>query len=166
MIVISNMLEAFRLSLRRRLDNNDQGVSPVIGTMMMVAVTVVLAATVITIVNRNKGATASNPTNAAWAAQAYDSDGNGATDHVKLTYITGPKNVPNGDIAISFLNVTGSFLNPLATNGTLQPLSIVHSGAWNPGDVIIYKPASTAAYTVTVTQTGNTVLDQSIATDE
>lgn len=141
--------------------NNDHAISPVIGTILMVAATVIIAGAVYAAVSAYSGHNSKPPVDASWKAQAIDSDGNGLDDTIKITYLSGPANVAASGMTTSIAQ----------SNGTaLQQVSSVNSGSgWSPGDYATYKlayglPANSQTATVyaTITQGGNTVLDQQI----
>lgn len=144
--------------VRSLFRKDDEGVSPVIGTILMVAVTVVLGATVFAAVNSfgNKGLKESQ--NAVWRAQAIDTDGNGKTDQIKISYLTGPSALANSEVVVT---VTSG-------NTTHAPISSVKAaaGSWSPGDSQTYKPSAAGSYFVSVTFVGTTVVDQAIRLDE
>lgn len=72
----------------RRLD--EKGVSPVIGVILMVAITVILAAVIASFVF-GMGQSVKRTYNVAAVAQAIDSDGeNDGTDAIVITYHGGP----------------------------------------------------------------------------
>lgn len=146
------MLESTRNSLRQ----DDQGVSPVIGTILMVAATVVLGATVIAAVNAFGGKDVDPPVNAVWKAQAIDSDGDGRSDVLKITYLTGPQGVNTADVQVNVVLTGGTLGTPTAAHAT--------AGEWNPGDFWMYTGDGT--YTVSVSMLGNTALDQTLVIDE
>lgn len=68
----------------------DDAVSPVIAVILMVAITVVLAAGVFVLVNQF-GAQSSNVLQASVTGKAYDSSGNGATDAIELLLTDSPE---------------------------------------------------------------------------
>lgn len=146
--------------VRNMFRKDDDGVSPVIGTILMVAVTVVLGATVFAAVNSfgNKGLKESQ--NAVWRAQALDTDGNGKTDTLKITYMTGPSDVADSQVIVSVSQGSTAQTNNSYIKAT--------NGVWNPGDFMAYTTAGSASatYFVSVTFVGTTVLDQSIKLDE
>lgn len=76
-----------KLSLKR----NDDAISPVIGTILMVAATVIIAGAVYAAVNAYNGKTASPTPDAAFKATTVDTGAtpNGAEDTIKVTYLSG-----------------------------------------------------------------------------
>ncbi len=79
---------------------DDEGVSPVIAVILMVAITVVLAATVYVWVS-GFSSDDGGPENAQVRAVGFDSDNNGASDWIRLTLVRG-ENAPYGDAAMTF----------------------------------------------------------------
>lgn len=140
--------------LQRKL-RNDSAVSPVVGTILMVAVTVALGATVLTIVSGFGGNSIKESTAAVFKAAAVDSDGNGKTDAIKITYVTGVNNLATADVGVAVKNVGGTSV----TNATTT--------AWNPGDFRIYDtPGGAGSWFVSIGVRGSAVLDQTITVDE
>ncbi len=153
-------------ALRNRFRVKDNAVSPVIGTIMMVAVTVVLAATVVAVMNGFGGDTAKAPSNAAFRVQSIDTGPNGvpngATDTIKITYLTGPNGVALTDVTISVADSTGT-----AVTGC----TLTVAGTWDPGDFVVCNPTTTPAtlagtYFVTVRMYQNALVDQSVGLAE
>ncbi len=80
---------------------DDSGVSPVIAVILMVAITVVLAATVYVWVS-GFSTDDTGSENAQVRAVGFDSDGNGASDWIRLTLVRG-ENAPYGEVALDFI---------------------------------------------------------------
>ncbi|MFA5860635.1 MAG: type IV pilin [Candidatus Thermoplasmatota archaeon] len=140
--------------VRKALARDENGVSPVIGTILMVAVTVALAATVLTVMNAYGNKAPAESTSANFKANAVDTNNDGATDAIKLTYIGGPANI-TAQVSIN---------NP-AGDGTMAPTPA--GTTWNAGDFRIYDAASSAGtWFVTVSVLGDTVLDSTIVLDQ
>lgn len=143
---------------------SDEGVSPVIGTILMVAVTVVLGATVFAAVNGFGSKGVQESTNAVFKATAVDTDGNGRTDTMKLTYLTGPTGVALSDVSVN--------VNPATTlswtRSDLGADGVANTAddEWSPGDFTTVNPAARTTYFVSVSILGTTVLDQAVALDE
>lgn len=129
----------------------DEAVSPVVGTIMMVAVTVVLAATVAALMGGFGDEASPKSTNAVVRAQSIDTDGDSLTDTIKLTYITGPS---NADIVLKTVDATGATVVGLSATAT-----------WSPGEFIVNAPGA-GSYFITATVEGIAVLDTSITLDE
>lgn len=132
----------------------DEAISAVVGAILMLAVTVVLGATVYAAINGFGGDTVET-TDAAFKATSVDTNGDGRTDAIKVTYLTGPSNVPAADVAIAVQSLSGT-----AVSGT-------HSGAWNPGDFDLYDTPTCSSsggcgYFVSASILGNTVVDQTV----
>jgi flagellin-like protein len=145
----------------RHLAKKDHAISPVIGTILMIAATVIIAGAVYAAVNLYSGKTAHQATEAAWKAQALDSNGDGTLDTIKVTYITGASGVANNTAAgatVTVKDANGGAINPLCYATANCPTS------WSPGDFMTWKPASAGTYYVTVSQSGSDVLDQALQT--
>ena len=140
---------------------SDDAVSPVIGTILMVAATVIIGGAVYAGINAYNGKTAKPATDASFKAQSMDTDGDGLDDIIKLTYLSGPKDVTT-------VRAT------LADSAGLSLTSIVSShataGKWSPGDFETYKLEPTSgtvgAVFVSVAMGESTVLDQQSALKE
>lgn len=132
----------------------DTAVSPVIGTILMVAVTVALAATVLAIMNGFGGDTPSEASSSTFNAQAIDTDNNRKTDALRLTYIQGPV-------------ATASDVHIVVTSSAGTPVTFTAPATWTPGDfIVINPPAGAGGYQVSVSVLGTTVLSTSIQLDE
>lgn len=132
----------------------DAAISAVVGAILMLAVTVVLGATVYAAVNGFGGDTV-EAADAAFKAASVDTNGDGRTDAIKVTYLTGPSDVPAADVTVSVQSIDGT-----AVSGT-------HSGAWSPGDFDLFDTPTCAtsndcAYFVSVSILENTVVDQTV----
>ncbi|MBI4394510.1 MAG: type IV pilin N-terminal domain-containing protein [Euryarchaeota archaeon] len=77
------------MKANRKFIDREEAVSPVIAVILMVAITVVLAAGVFVLVNQF-GASSSNIVQASVNARAYDSSGNGATDAIEFLLTDAP----------------------------------------------------------------------------
>lgn len=146
--------------LRKYLDRkNDSAISPVIGTILMIAATVIIAGAVYAAVNIYGGKNTKQNVDAAWKAQALDTNSNGVDDTIKITYLSGPTGVAPSPSALT--------LSVKLANGTTASPAVA-LGSWNPGDFQTYTYALPGGGTwfVTVTQGGNTMLDQQIQTKE
>ena len=135
-----------------KLNRNDQAISPVIGTILMVAATVIIAGAVYAAVNAYGGKSSKPPVDASWKGQALDSDGDGLDDTIKITYLAGP------DGASPSFNVSQANGAPLVAGPA--------PGSWSAGAYQTYHlasaPASPVTVYVTVAQAGSTVLDQNL----
>ncbi len=116
------------LHARGKEFDGDPGVSPVIAVILMVAITVVLAATVYVWVS-GFGSEDSGQEDASVRATGYDSDGNGANDFIRLTLVRG-ENAPYGVAALDF-NVTDPDNDVLA-----------HRPGGTDGEVLCVTPAA------------------------
>lgn len=139
----------------------DDAVSPVIGTILMVAATVIIGGAVYAGINAYNGKTAKPATDASFKAQPIDTDGDGLDDVIKLTYLSGPKDV----------STVRASLNDTAGKGLAAVVSShASNGMWTPGDFETYKldPATgtIGAVFVSVALGESTVLDQQSALKE
>ena len=149
----------------RNLKRNDHGISPVIGTILMVAATVIIAGAVYAAVNAYNGKAAKPATDAAFKAQAIDSNGDGLEDLIKVTYISGPANSNAVTVSVAGTGALGT-----------SPSS-ADPAPWSPGDYRTYDgtctftaPATSCsaagAYFVMVSMGETTILDQTLSLRE
>lgn len=147
--ILGNVRKALRV---------DNAVSPVIGTILMVAVTVALAATVLTIMNGFGDDSPNESSSAVFKAQAIDSNNNGATDTIKITYISGP-NLAASDVGVSIVNA-----------GDQTDTETVTPAAWSPGEFELINPSPDAGngntWVVSVSVLDDTVVDTTVTLDE
>ncbi|HWH08166.1 MAG TPA: type IV pilin [Candidatus Thermoplasmatota archaeon] len=141
----------------RTLKRNDRGISPVIGTILMVAATVIIAGAVYAAVNAYNGKAAKPAPDAAFKAQAVDSNNNGLEDLIKITYLSGP---PGSNVDVIVTTSTGTALTL-----TSDPEAGTPPGTWEPGEFATYD-GSAATYFVTVRMGDSTLLDQTITLKE
>jgi flagellin-like protein len=125
----------------------DNAVSPVIGTIMMVAVTVVLGIAVFAAMAGYGDESVEEAPSTGFRASAVDTDGDGKTDAIRVTYITGPANLDGADVSIT------------TSEGTAPT-----PATWSPGDFILIDGV-TGPVTVTVAVLDVTVLDRTVAID-
>jgi hypothetical protein len=146
--------------LHQKLQNDDVAVSAVIGTILMIAATVILGGVIYAAVGGfgSKDITASSTTSAVFSAKAIDSDGNGATDLLKLTYVSGPSGV-NTTAVITTISGNTPVAIKTAPDGVCYFL--------NPGDSCVYAKdtsgtALVGTYEVTIALAKTTALDQTV----
>jgi flagellin-like protein len=108
------------MKANRKSLNGDDAVSPVIAVILMVAITVVLAATVYLWVS-GFGSNQNNLVQASFGAKAVDfptmGDTDSSDDAIQLTYVSGPEDLQATDISIS---VDGVLLSVLGTATTAE----------------------------------------------
>lgn len=146
-------------SIRRgsRFAREDEGISPIIATILLIAVAVILGATVYAAVSGFGSKAPKEATNAAFRSTLIDSDNDGKTDRIKLTYLSGPS---NADVTQNVHNATNVPVSPIGACPT----------SMSPGEFCLYKANSptgaAGAYSVTVRVVDTTVLDQTLSLDE
>ena len=157
-------------TMKRTLKRNDNAISPVIGTILMVAATVIIAGAVYAAVNAYNGKAAKPAPDAAFKAQAIDTDGNGLEDLIKVTYLSGPDNA--GSVVVSVVSTGTKFVDPLIDPAT----------DWDPADYATFDACGADAnangacdgsegsgagtYFVTVKMGDNALLDQTLTLKE
>lgn len=144
---------------------NDHAISPVIGTILMVAATVIIAGAVYAAVNAYNGKAAKAGPDASFKAQAMDTDGDGLEDTIKVTYLSGPTGSESVTVSAKASDDGASLAAGPAPdyNATTAP-----SGIWDPGDYQSFTTSGNAAETayVTVRFGDSIVLDQTLALKE
>jgi hypothetical protein len=135
--------------IRRALQRDDVAVSAVIGTILMIAATVILGGVIYAAVSGFGQKDTSAKVDAVFKAQAIDTNNDGITDTIKLTYLSGPS--PLNTVTYGFFAVS---------NSTALPNLPAHS-PWNVGDFVVYG-VSPGTYLVNVTAAGTDVLDSSL----
>ena len=146
------------MKANRRVVMGEDAVSPVIAVILMVAITVVLAATVYLWVS-GFGSHPGNIVQASFAAKAVDDpiggDSDSNDDTIQLTFVSGPKTLTVDEVTIT---VDGQRLTN-DTSGRYFPAGVFAASKWcasNPGGdlntrwerggvVYIMKASSTAA---------------------
>jgi len=164
--------------VRKRLQP-DNAVSPVIATILMVAITVVLAATVYVWVsgfnNQDQG-----PENVALSTSSMDADRNGASDWIRVTLTRG-ENAPYSNTIVSAQVIHGSTVLSSANDWLLctSPSGTTLGGnqictaasqfdgsdVWAVGASLFIPCQGEGQHTITVGLAGSTVLDTTVRCD-
>lgn len=137
----------------RNSKKNDDAISPVIGTILMVAATVIIAGAVYAAVNAYNGKAAKTGPEASFKAQAMDADGDGLEDTIKVTYLSGPSNADS--VKVNVKNATDAAKSITASS----------QATWSPGDYQTFKPAAgegRGSFYVTVLMGDTAILDQTV----
>lgn len=149
--------------LRKNLRKNDEAISPVIGTILMIAATVIVGGAVYAAVSAYSGKTAKPTVDAGFKAQALDTDNDGLEDRIKITYLSGPRDLAAGSVALSLRDSAGVAL----VSGVSSHSSV---GYWNAGDYETYRLPTTGGTAgtifVSIAVQDNTVLDQTLTLRE
>lgn len=135
-------------------ETDDHGISAVVGAILMIAVTVVIGATVYAVVNGFGDKETNAGPDAVFKAQSVDTDGNGVTDKIKISYLTGPPNVDDSDVDITVKQA----------DGTAASASGTEPATWNPGDFMVFEDQG--SYFVTASILDHTVVDTTLTIDE
>lgn len=146
-------------NLTRKLRKNDSAISPVIGTILMVAATVIIAGAVYAAVNAYNGKSAKTAPDAAFKATALDtgSTPNGLEDTVKVTYISGAA----GTATVTVTTATGA----TATQGS--PATACSTSLAAAGTFFACDPNEGAGTYYAVVKIGDTtMLDQTLTLKE
>lgn len=167
------------LRARNEHEGNDEGVSPVIAVILMVAITVVLAATVYVWVS-GFSSDEGGPENAQVRASGFDSDNNGANDWIRLTLVRG-ENAPYASSVADFTLIHGSttvdtstdalctaihVVSPIACNTAEDYIDDDAAPDWDVGDVLYVPCQADAPHQLTLSLRGSTVMDERISCDE
>lgn len=143
----------------------DDAISPVIGTILMVAATVIIAGAVYAAVNAYNGKSAKPAPDAAFKATAVDTGAapNGLEDTIKVTYISGTTSAAT----VTIKNADGTTaMQDGADADTLPndaPCTTTLSAA---GQFFACKPQSAGTYYAVVSIGDQTLLDQTMTVKE
>lgn len=157
-------------SVRQRI-RGDEGVSPVIAVILMVAITVVLAATVYVWVS-GFASEDTGPEQASATAKVVDLDDNGDVEWVRMTLNKG-NNAPysHDDVTISATGHDGSSITAVAktaqacTEGT-DCFGDTSSDEWDVGENLWVDCTGAGNHIISVSVRGTTILDSTIKCDE
>lgn len=153
---------------------DDEGVSPVIAVILMVAITVVLAATVYVWVsgfsNQDSG-----PESASATARGLDLDNNGQTEWIRMTLVRG-ENAPylGSDVTISATDQVGTVIDTatrLCETADLDGAAactnlFADTETWAVGAVLYVPCGGDGNHAITVSVRGTTILDSVVECDE
>lgn len=161
----------FYQSIRRRV-RGDEGVSPVIAVILMVAITVVLAATVYVWVS-GFATEDSGPEQASATAKGVDLDDNGDVEWIKITLNKG-NNAPYGsdDVTISATANDGSSLTNICETAQMSgsPSTCTDdfgsSDSWDVGENLWIQCNAAGNHAITASVKGTTILDTTIKCEE
>ena len=131
-----------------KLSRSDAAISPVIGTILMIAATVIIAGAVYAAVNAYSGHSSKPPTDSSWKATTLDNGS--STQQVRVTYLAGAS---NADASVNVKNAVGA---------TVASYKVAPPAAWDPGDFAVYEPAAPGTYYVTIVLDGSTVMDGTV----
>ena len=145
-------------TIRKNLQKDDVGVSAVIGTILMIAVTVILGGVIYAAIggfgSKDIGA---SKIDAVFKATAVDTDQDGVNDLLKITYLSGP----SATVGVNILRVDAD--TPAGTTLSCGPLAA-------PGDTCVLKSTTagvtttvtTGTYQLTVSVNSQTMLDSTV----
>ncbi len=145
---------------------DDEGVSPVIAVILMVAITVVLAATVYVWVS-GFAAEDTGPENAAATAKGADLGGDGDAEWVQVTLTSG-ENAPYSfdDVGFSVTANDGTSVDTIHKNATTGATHEFSSGdSWDVGENMWIACQGDGNHLLTVSVSGTTILDTSVSCD-
>lgn len=155
----------------RGLYKNESAVSPVIGTILMVAVTVMLSAGVYVWTSVFSD-DAEAPESAAIRATGIDRDGNGLVEYVRLTLVSGNDAPYNpAAVAVQFLPPLGEVSPVLCAtpdyNGTTGcATNHTEMEMWDVGESLYIPCQEPGKHMVTLNIRGHMVLDKTMICDE
>lgn len=145
-----------RLDKLRLSKTKDDAVSPVVGTILMVAVTVILGIAVYAAMSGFGEDSAEASPDYGFKVTTVDTDDNGMRESIKVTYISGPTGVDDG--AITLQTDTGCADGVDLRGGT--------GNTWDPGDFATYGPGCTGSVSATLTVGNEVVVDTVLSLDE
>jgi flagellin-like protein len=138
------------------LRRDDEAISPIIATILLVAVTVILGSTIYAAVAGFGSKTPKATVDAAFKTTGIDVSGNGLTDHIKLTYLSGPTGISP---AVSVKNQTAaSAAAVIACPATMKPGDFC---TWTKAG-----PGAKGSYSIVVTIGNTVVYDGSVDLEE
>lgn len=129
------------MKANRKFVNGDEAVSPVIAVILMVAITVVLAATVYLFVS-GFGSTDSKIVTASFAAKAVDmplgagKDADTSDDVIELTYTAG-----SGDLSLADVQI---FIDGVSLTNLAASFNFVEGGTFAATDLCTTQPGGDA----------------------
>jgi FlaG/FlaF family flagellin (archaellin) len=157
------------LGISKALKNDDVAVSAVIGTILMIAATVILGGVIYAAVSGFGSKETTSKADVVFKASPYDKDGDQTFDAIKITYLTGPA---LQDPAIVVADAESGAAIAGAECGAPAPVAPATTATWAPGNFeIFYKTGDCTTtftdldaglYQVVITVAGNVVLDQKI----
>jgi flagellin-like protein len=164
------------MTLRERINalKADEGVSPVIAVILMVAITVVLAATVYVWVS-GFASEQEGPEQASATATGVDLDDDGDVEWAKITLTSG-ENAPYDfeDTSISTTDVNGTSVNEVCTTAewswSASPPECggqtwASDQSWGSGENLWVACQGDGSHLITVSVRGSTILDSSVSCD-
>jgi flagellin-like protein len=165
------------LKQRWRAALDDQGVSPVIAVILMVAITVVLAATVYVWVS-GFATEDTGPEQASATASGADLDDNGDVEWIQLTLTKG-ENAPYdaADVTNSTIDDSGSSIGFLCTDASAADCASSNEhfredqtnydgDSWDVGETLWVPCQGPGNHQVTISVGGTTILDQTTSCDQ
>lgn len=140
------------MKANRKFKEEENAVSAVIGVILMVAITVAIAATVYVYV-AGFGSDVEAPKGASFAAKVIG-------NNLKITYATGDDDIADNSSSGAIVFIDSGYYVDLATHGT----DIDSDGNWDPGDFISLPVSGLATdpCPITVVISGTTVLDTQV----
>jgi flagellin-like protein len=162
------------MNLRDRIKalKADEGVSPVIAVILMVAITVVLAATVYVWVS-GFASDQEGPEQASATATGVDLDDNGTVEWVKVTLTSG-ENAPYSaeDVTFSVTDQSGAAQNfacddasNAACEGGTEEFRATDDDEWDAGQNLWIPCQGDGNHLITASVRGSTILDASVKCD-
>lgn len=133
--------------------DRDDAISAVVGTILMIAATVALGATVYAVINGFGGNEVEDGETPVFKAEALDTDNDGLKDRIKISYLNGPE--------LASSAVTATVRNETAVAPTQLGST---PSTWKPGDYTLYKDLGT--YFVSVKAKDQAVLDTVVQLEE
>ena len=121
--------------MKQIINKEDKAVSPIIATILLIAITVVLAATLYTVLGGfTKGLSSGNPTASAsftGSAANYSIDFTSVSGNVSMSSLT--LQISNGSSPVLSVNLAGTYASGSYTTGvgTVHPTSTTTASAYN-----------------------------------
>ncbi|HLE98011.1 MAG TPA: archaellin/type IV pilin N-terminal domain-containing protein [Candidatus Thermoplasmatota archaeon] len=139
---------------RREIARNDAAISPIIATILLIAATVVLGATIYAATTGFGSKTPTAGTDASFTAKPFDSDGNGLSDTIRITYLQGP---PGLDVTMIVADDTGTTITHGCDDTDL---------AVGDSCIVDETEVDDGRWTITITAGNAVILDQTVTIEQ
>lgn len=170
----------------RHLTRNDDAVSPVIATLLVVAITVILAATTYVWLSSQVPTDEEEVNAAGLLIKSYDADTDRQSDWIRVLLVRNPRApFPQDEVQVSVTPPSGSVLTETEDNGVLcvQPIAqpdganvecaatmnfVGHATntQWDPGEALFVPCQAAGNHVIVVSAHGKMLLEATIECKE
>lgn len=139
-------------NIRNHLKKDENAVSAVIGTILMIAVTVILGGVIYAAIGGFGGKDLSPKTDYGFKAVASDPNSGAPAHSLKISYVSGPSGLTNVVLKIR------------SADGTDQTPTVTPTGCTlgAPGDLCVYALSAAGTYSVNVLVGTQSALDTTV----